>query len=463
MAKIINLPKLSPTMEEGVLSAWHKKEGDLIQVDDLLADVETDKATMEFRAFDAGTLLKLLVTQGTQIKLGQAVAIMGNPGEEISSLLSQIQNQFLPATHSVPEKEHTQPKEQPSTDPCSSYTKEEKIESPAIGSSSEKMEISLTGYLERTERSVSELVSIQEKKEGQERVVASPYIRKSARELGISLDTLQGSGPGGRVIASDLEFARLAKQHANQQAEPSLSSPAPEIRPLSPMRKTIARRLTESKQNIPHFYLSIDINVGELVQLRERVNRQLAPVSKASTSSEAPLKISINDFLIRACALALVRVPECNTQMTSDAIMTHKRVDISVAVAIPDGLVTPVIRNADQKSLPIIAQEVRSLATRARIKKLKPEEMQGGTFSISNLGMFGIDQFTAVINPPEGAILAVGQARDEPIVKNGEIVCGKKMSLTLSCDHRVIDGASGASFLRELKGLLEAPLQILVG
>jgi pyruvate dehydrogenase E2 component (dihydrolipoamide acetyltransferase) len=230
------------------------------------------------------------------------------------------------------------------------------------------------------------------------------------------------------------------------------------------MRKTIARRLTESKTTVPHFYLSIDVDVAELVKLRERINAELTPGdAKVAPEAPPPLKVSLNDLLIKACAVALVRVPECNASFTPDAILVHRRVDISVAVAIPDGLVTPVVRRADQKSVVAIAREVRELASRARARKLKPEEMADGTFSISNLGMFGIDEFAAVINPPEGAILAVGQVRDVPVVVDGAVVPGKHLALTLSCDHRVVDGAVGAAFLAELRRLIEHPLRVLTG
>ncbi len=234
------------------------------------------------------------------------------------------------------------------------------------------------------------------------------------------------------------------------------------------MRKTIAKRLTFAKQTVPHFYLTIDVDAEELARLRETINADLASSSSAAKKTAdgqpvKPEKISLNDLIIKASAGALVRVPECNAQYTEEAILVHRRVDISVAVAIPDGLITPVLRNADQKSVVAIGREVRDLASRARAKKLKPEEFSDGTFSISNLGMFGIDAFSAVINPPEGAILAVGQVRDEPVVKNGSVVAGKKLALTLSCDHRVVDGAVGAAFLAELRDLLEHPMRILTG
>ena len=335
--------------------------------------------------------------------------------------------------------------------------------------------------LSRTERDVD----ISDEGGGNGRVLASPYVRKVARERGIDLSSAQGSGEHGRIIPADLEglarggggngnapstsragaapLARVPQGGASALAPSALAQP--EVRPLSPMRKTIARRLTQSKQTIPHFYLTIDADVEALVAMRESINAQLAEGTKKNGGDDGakPDKISLNDLVIKAVAGALVRVPEANAQFTDEAILIHKRVDISVAVAIPDGLVTPVVRNADQKSVVAIAREVRDLASRARAKKLKPEEMSEGTFSISNLGMFGIDAFSAVINPPEGAILAVGQARDEPVVKGGAVVAGKKMSMTLSCDHRVVDGAVGAAFLSELRALLEHPMRILTG
>jgi pyruvate dehydrogenase E2 component (dihydrolipoamide acetyltransferase) len=317
-------------------------------------------------------------------------------------------------------------------------------------------------------------------------VLASPYVRKVAREQGIDLKGAHGSGPGGRVVPGDLEGLHAASaanvQAANTQGAAAITRPGttatpptlatlaalvpPEARPLSPMRRTIARRLVESKTTVPHFYLSIDVDAAELVKLRTRVNEEMrAKGTNADGEAGATdaIKVSLNDLLVKACAIALVRVPECNASFSADAILVHRRVDISVAVAIPDGLVTPVVRNADQKSVAAIAREVRDLAGRARARKLKPEEMADGTFSISNLGMFGIDQFAAVINPPEGAILAVGQVRDVPVVVDGAVVAGQRLALTLSCDHRVVDGAVGAAFLAELRRLLEHPLRVLTG
>jgi pyruvate dehydrogenase E2 component (dihydrolipoamide acetyltransferase) len=308
--------------------------------------------------------------------------------------------------------------------------------------------------------------------EGAGRVMASPYVRRVAREMGIDLHGTEGSGPGGRVVPGDLETIRARGSTALAQAAPATASPTaapgstpadPQVRPLSLMRKTIARRLTESKQTVPHFYLSIDVDAGQLVKLREQINEELAAHDAGANGGPQAPKVSINDLLIKACAVALTRVPDCNASYTPDAILLHKRVDISVAVAIPDGLVTPVVRRADQKGVVAIASEVRELAARARTRKLRPEEMMDGTFSISNLGMFGVDQFAAVINPPEGAILAVGQLRETPVVSGGALAVGRRLAMTLSCDHRVVDGAIGAAFLAELRRLIEHPLRVLMG
>jgi pyruvate dehydrogenase E2 component (dihydrolipoamide acetyltransferase) len=280
-----------------------------------------------------------------------------------------------------------------------------------------------------------------------------------ARDLGVDLQATRGTGPSGRIVPADLEApARPATAALVRAAESSLE--APEMRALSPMRKAIARRVTEAKATVPHFYLSIDVDPTRLLELR---TQSLAEDGSGPPGAAAPAKVSINDLLVKACAVALTRVPECNASFSPEAVLVHRRVDVSVAVAIPDGLVTPVVRRADLKSVVAIAREMHDLSSRARAKKLKPEEMLDGTFSISNLGMFGIDHFAAVINPPEGAMLAVGRVREEPVVSGGAVVAGKRLGLTLSCDHRVIDGAVGAAFLGELRRLLEHPLQILAG
>jgi len=457
MAKILEMPKLSPTMEEGVLSAWHKSEGDAVAVDDLLAEVETDKATMEFRSFDTGTLLKILAPAGAQVKLGQPVAVLGTPGEDISAIVAQA---FRGATASAPPK-----KEAPAAPGPSAAAAAPQQQTPAPPALRRP---SVGHVLDRTAFAPEASVEQQPTAAGG-RVLASPYIRKVAREMGVDLRGAQGSGPGGRLQPSDLEPMRtqgptsLARATASPVAAGGAPVDGSDARPLSPMRKAIARRLTESKQTVPHFYLKIDVDASALVALRERINDELRAQDAGDASGSQPLKVTINDLLVKACAVALTRVPDCNASYTPEAILVHKRVDISIAVAIPDGLVTPVVRHADQKSVVAIAREVRELGGRARARKLKPEEMMDGTFSISNLGMFGVDEFAAVINPPEGAILAVGQVREVPVVSGGAVVAGERLALTLSCDHRVVDGAIGAAFLAELRRLIEHPLRVLAG
>jgi pyruvate dehydrogenase E2 component (dihydrolipoamide acetyltransferase) len=466
MAKILEMPKLSPTMEEGVLSAWHKKEGDEIGVDDLLAEVETDKATMEFRAFDKGVLLKLLVSPGAQVKLGQPVAIVGGAGEDVSGLLAST-SAAGPSPQPSPRPSDPRPHDV-TTSPSAGATAITPTQPPPeTAAPVAQRRPPVAHILDRTSYA-SEPVENGGHATG--RVVASPYVRKTARDLGIDLHGAQGSGRGGRVLPTDVEKLRGQQSTALARTPPTSPSGAmvaaydrPEVRPLSPMRKTIARRLTESKATVPHFYLTIDVDASGLVKLREQINAELASQGAPANGTGPSDKVSFNDLLVKACAVALVHVPECNATFTPDAILIHKRVDISVAVAIPDGLVTPVVRNADRKSVVAIAREVRDLASRARARKLKPEEMADGTFSISNLGMFGIDQFAAVINPPEGAILAVGQVRDAAVVTNRAVTIGQRLGMTLSCDHRVVDGAVGAAFLAELRRLVERPLRVLTG
>ncbi|MCL2778223.1 MAG: 2-oxo acid dehydrogenase subunit E2 [Polyangiaceae bacterium] len=478
MAKILNMPKLSPTMEEGVLVAWHKNEGDSVDIDDLLAEVETDKATMEFRSFDKGTLLKILVQAGESVKLGQAVAALGNAGENVTELIAQAAAP-APARTTSP------------TLPVPSPAPGAAAPAPVVVAPPPQVPfqpVSRGSLLTRTEREAADAESADTEAGAADatgatgQVLASPYVRKVARERGIDLTGAHGTGVHGRIVPADLDSlatrppssdsaghaGAAVAQGAHAPAPTPASLAAPEVRPLSPMRKTIARRLANSKASVPHFYLTIDVDAEALVALRELINGQLAEVGKNTNQKKAsdeakPLKVSLNDLLVKAVAAALVRVPECNAQFDDNAILVHRRVDISVAVAIPDGLVTPVVRNADQKSVVAIASEIRDLASRARAKKLSPKEMSDGTFSISNLGMFGIDEFSAVINPPEGGILAVGRVRHEPVVKDSAVVPGKKIAMTLSCDHRVIDGAAGAAFLAELRSLIEHPMRILTG
>ncbi|MFT3925071.1 MAG: pyruvate dehydrogenase complex dihydrolipoamide acetyltransferase [Myxococcales bacterium] len=458
MAKIIGLPKLSPTMEEGTLVRWVKQEGEPVEVDDLIAEVETDKATMEFRSFDKGVLLKQLAPEGATLQPDQPVAIFGKQGDDIQALLAKAGGAASAPPAAPSKAPASDAQASPAQAPAASQAA-----APAASEAGAEPEPASTG-----------------------RVLASPVVRKIAREREIDLHQVRGTGPNGRVIKRDVEgFPAAASGEGRvglpgtplrgpsappptgaQRLPPPPAVPkapqAPAAAPvqlagrtekLSQMRKTIARRLTESKQTVPHFYLTIDVDAEPLVRVRGELNERLA------ASGE---KISLNDLVIKASAVALRLFPRANASFLGDSIVYHDRVDISVAVAVPDGLLTPVVRGADRLGVLAISQTVRELAARAKDKKLKPEEMQNGTFSISNLGMYGIDEFSAVINPPEGAILAVGAVRDEPVLKQGSVVAGKRMKLTMSCDHRVVDGAVGAEWLKVLRGLLESPASMLL-
>ena len=426
MAKIIGLPKLSPTMEEGTLVAWNKQEGDAVDVDDLLAEVETDKATMEFRSFDKGVLLKILAPVGSTLAPDKPVAIIGQAGEDISALIAKAGGGVAEAK------------------PAAKTKTESKSES-------------------ETETETESETETETETETGGRVLSSPLVRRMAREQGVDLRSVAGSGPRGRVIKRDLEglpkaAAKTAAAKANAPAKGVVAGagswerlPARSEK-ASSTRKTIARRLSESKRDVPHYYLTVDLDVDALNTARTQLNDALAGAAK----------VSFNDLVIKASALALRDVPECNASWGGDVIHFHQVVDISVAVAVPDGLITPVVRDADKKSVRAIADEVRALAGRAKDKKLRLDEITDGTFSISNLGMYGIEEFAAVINPPEGAILAVGAVREEPVVRAGQVVPGRRMKVTLSADHRVIDGAVGARFLQALRGYLEQPITMLL-
>ncbi len=441
MARVVDMPKLSPTMEEGQIVTWHKKEGEFVEVDELLAEVETDKATMEFRSFDRGTLLKILAPPGSMVRLGEPVAVIGNAGESADEFLGKGTTAAVRAEAPV-----TTPAPPPAPPPAAAAARVADRVAPAQA-------VTAPPQVVAAPATTHDIVGSSIGPDG--RVKASPYVRKLARERGIDLRRMSGSGTFGRIVARDLSTAPTALPALSTTT--TTAAPAPSrtgrrestVKPLSMMRRTIARRLTESKQQVPHFYLTIDVDAEPLVDLRSRFN------------TEVGRKISFNDLVVKAVAVAIARAPEVNAQFTAEALVYHGRIDISVAVAVDDGLVTPVVRDADQKSLLQISAEIQALSLRARDRKLSVEEMTGGTFSISNLGMHGIDEFAAVINPPEGAILAVGAIRSEPVVKNDTVVPGKRMKLTLSCDHRVVDGAVGAKFLAELRKVLEQPLQIL--
>lgn len=441
MAKVVGLPKLSPTMDEGTLVRWTKSEGDAVSVDDLLAEVETDKATMEFRSFDAGVLLKILVPEGETLAPDTPVAIIGEEGEDVDDLVGSSGSAGAAASDADASKS------------SGSRSHSENTSQGEASSANNRGEPSAAASEGNGESSG-------------DRVFASPVVRQIAREHGIELSSVEGTGPHGRIIKRDLEnrlssadssggSASTGEAVAAATANNGLA--APRVEKLSQMRKTIARRLTESKQQVPHFYLTIDVDAGPILQLRHRVNEKLAAKE---------LKVSVNDLLIKACAVGLRRVPAVNASFMDTSLHFHNRVDISVAVAIPDGLVTPVVRDADRLGVADISRQVKALAKKAREKKLSPEEMSNGTFSVSNLGMFGIEEFSAVINPPEGAILAIGAVRKEPVVVSGdrgdELRPGHRMRMTLSCDHRVVDGAVGAAFLKELRTLVEDPMELII-
>lgn len=433
MAKIIGLPKLSPTMEEGTIVAWNKQEGDAVEVDDLLAEVETDKATMEFRSFDKGVLLKILAPVGSALAPDKPVAIIGQAGEDISALVAKAGGGPAPAAPAAKADAAT----------------------PAKTESGAKSEPAAQAAA-KTEPKAEPAAESDSGADG--RVLSSPLVRRMAREQGVDLREVAGSGPRGRVIKRDLdELPKKAAPKPGHAAAPAAGVGSwerlpPRSEKASSTRKTIARRLSESKRDVPHYYLTVDLDVDALHTAREQLNQALAGAAK----------VSFNDLVIKGSALALRAVPECNASWGGDVIHFHQVVDISVAVAVPDGLITPVVRDADKKSVRAIAEEVRSLAGRAKDKKLRLDEISDGTFSISNLGMYGIEEFAAVINPPEGAILAVGAVREEPVVRAGQVVPGRRMKVTLSADHRVIDGAVGARFLQALRGYLEQPITMLL-
>ena len=427
MSVNILMPALSPTMEEGTLAKWLVKEGDKIQSGDLIAEIETDKATMEFEAVDEGIIGKLLVSEGSEgVKVNSPIAVILDDGEELK---------VNETADLVVDTEHT------------------------------KLEITKEEVVENKEPSMNVIQN------SNTRIFATPLARRLAREKGVDLGNISGSGPHGRIVKTDILDVNVSSVDTNQV---SLKNPVLKTNvqqadgssitnlyadrefkeiPLNNMRKTVASRLTEAKQNVPHFYLRKEARIDELLQVRARLNAHLA---------EKNNKLSINDFIIKSCALALQSVPTANAIWAEDKILQLKPSDIAVAVSVEDGLFTPIIRDADTKSLSNISKEMKDLAGKARSKKLMPSEYQGGSFSISNLGMFGVDNFDAVINPPHGAILAVGRGLQKPIVNEDETISvANLMSLTLSVDHRVIDGALGAKLLQSITKYLEDPVLML--
>jgi pyruvate dehydrogenase E2 component (dihydrolipoamide acetyltransferase) len=446
----ILMPALSPTMTEGAVARWLKKEGDEVHSGDVIAEIETDKATMEYEAVDEGRLGKIIVPEGTQgVKVNEPIAVLLEEGEDASAL----DGAAAPATRG---NGATEPAAAPHPSPL-----------PASG----EREHDITPLPVRGESVAAGASPL--KGEGQPphqqtdgaRIFASPLARRMAELAKLDLSTINGSGPQGRIVKADIDAA-LARggaptaptarapvptQVPPQPFAPVTGDPPFTQKPHSQMRRVIARRLTESKQNVPHFYMTVDCEIDELLRIRRVLN-----------DGQEGLNLSVNDFVIRAAGLALRQVPAANASWSDDAIILWERADIAMAVALDDGLITPIIRGADLKGLQQIAAETKDLAARARTGKLKLEEFQGGTFSISNLGMFGIKEFAAVINPPHGCILAVGEGAPRPVVKNGELAVATVMSCTLSCDHRAVDGAVGAQYLRAFKRLIDEPSRMLL-
>ncbi len=453
MATKVHMEALSPTMEEGQLVRWLKSEGDSVSEGDVLAEIETDKATMELVARGSGVLRNVTLPEGGTAPVGQVIAVIAEPGEEVGEEVG-LEARARPAEEGAVErpapakrKEEKQrpaakaktvaaPAERPTRKgkPAEEIEEEEEL----TGASRERAEAAVTG-----------------RPDG--RVKASPLARRLASEAGLELERVRGSGPGGRITKADIEAA--IRVPGGQAARPAAAQPRVVVEgaeveevPASQLRKTIARRLVTSIGPVPTFYLTIDVDMRRMTQVRERVNARL---------EKEGVKASINDFIIKAVAAALTEHPEVNASWADTVIRRYRRVHIGVAVAVDDGLITPVIRDADRKVVREIAEEVQDLAERARAKRLKPEEYTGATFTVSNLGMFGIEEFTAIINPPEGAILAIGKVEDRVVAEGGQPVVRPRMRVTMSCDHRVIDGATGARFLQTLKEILEEPMMML--
>jgi pyruvate dehydrogenase E2 component (dihydrolipoamide acetyltransferase) len=449
MATQVIMPKLSPTMEEGQLARWLKKEGDKVSMGEPLAEIDTDKATMEMQALGSGILRKILIQEGESAPLGQLIAIIGEPEEDISALTSQAAA-TQPAKASAP-KEETKESNGSAAQVAAPDAAADSADKSAAPSDSEKV---VAGNGRQQTAGVAGSAT--------GRLIVSPLAARMAAESGIDLRSVSGSGPGGRIIKRDVEGligkqtsgasqTQQVKAVAQFQKSETAQASAYRDEPASEMRRTIAKRLVTSLGPVPHFFLTTEIEMDRAAEMRKAIN-----------ALDDELKVSINDIIIKVAAAALIRHPQVNASFQDKVVRYYEHADIGVAVAIDEGLITPIVRAADQKSLGAIAAEVRDLAERARHRKLRPEEYLGATFSISNLGMFGIDEFTAVINPPEGAILAIGAMSPKPVVRDNEIVVRQMMRVTMSCDHRVIDGATGAKFLETFKKILENPLFLVV-
>jgi pyruvate dehydrogenase E2 component (dihydrolipoamide acetyltransferase) len=454
----ILMPALSPTMEKGNLAKWLKKEGDKVKSGDVIAEIETDKATMEVEAVDEGTIAKIVVPEGTQdVAVNDVIAVLAGDGEDVKAAgagAASAPPKPEAKAEAKPESKAEAPAAKPAPAPAHAKAPTPAAAAPAPQAAAPAPQTN-----------------------GHARIFSSPLARRLAKEAGIELTRINGSGPHGRVIARDVEEAKSGKGLKAPAAAPA-GAPGPsiapsmsdkqilalyepgsyEVIPHDGMRRTIAQRLTAAVQTIPHFYLTMDCDIGKLLAAREEINAS-APKDK----EKKPLyKLSVNDFVIKALAVALQRVPNTNVSWTEAGMLRHKHSDVGVAVAMPGGLITPIIRQAETKSLSAISNQMKDFAARARARKLKPEEYLGGTTAVSNLGMYGITHFTAVINPPQATILAVGVSEERAVVRNGKIEAAHMMSVTLSCDHRAIDGALGAELIGAFKLLIENPVMMMV-
>jgi pyruvate dehydrogenase E2 component (dihydrolipoamide acetyltransferase) len=445
----IQMPKLSDTMTEGTLVAWKKKKGDQVSAGEVLAEIETDKATMEWESPEDGTLTEIYVQEGGKVNVGDKIAFIGGEGEEAPK---EEEKEKPQKEEEKAEEEKKEEKAEPKKEAAKKEPgeKEEKPKRPK----EEEQKKAVASKAEKKAEAEEPTPKIAKPEEA--RVKASPVARRIAAELGVDLSSVKGSGPEGRVTETDVRGAAKSKPAAPTPSAPSVTKAGESARiQLSGMRKIIAQRLAESLGPVPHFYLTIDINAGPLMEAREEL--------KSAGEGEDAAKITVNDFVLKAAVMAAVKVPRANASFDNDAIVQYADVDLGVAVAIEDGLLTPVIRAAQDKSLREISALAKDLAHRARNKRMKPEEFQGGTFTVSNLGGMGIDSFSAVINPPQGFILAVGKVTKIPVVDDcDQVMIGHRMSITMSCDHRVIDGALGAEYLKELRHLLENPALLMV-
>ncbi len=466
----IFMPALSPTMEKGNLAKWLKKEGEAVKTGDVIAEIETDKATMEYEAVDDGVMAKIVVPEGTNdVPVNQLIAVLAQEGEDPKTAAAAAGKGAPakpPSAAAIPNLAPSAPPSPPQAGGGDKKVVQAVTEPSSLGGEGGAAKAAPGGG------AIAAAVS-----HGTNRIFSSPLARRLAKDAGIDIGRIAGSGPHGRVIARDVAAAKEGKGLRRPGVAPAAAATPPvtpsmsdqqiralyeegsyELIPHDGMRRTIAQRLTASVQTIPHFYLTIDCDIGKLVAAREEINAT-APKDK---DGKPAYKLSVNDFVIKALALALQRVPDANVSWTEAGMLKHKYSDVDVAVALPTGLITPIIRHAETKSLSAISNEMKNLVARARARKLKPQEYQGGTSSVSNLGMYGIKDFTAVINPPQSTILAVGTGEERAVVRNGKIEAAQIMSVTMSCDHRSVDGALGAQLIGAFKALIENPVMMLV-